>query len=130
MPLSFNHQKIVQEFYIEAFDIWGEIFNDQPLISQGYLIHLTTSKSSSLVGFNDLSFRFSTENHWKYQIEGSLEELTIKLRQFKNELLSLHEWKDFDQYAYIFLFIICKDNKYQLLITSDSFDVSNIISLK
>lgn len=112
---------------LEIFNIEGKVFQDCSNVVLGYIFHFTIGKELHLDSIKDLS----TNGHWKYEFNDSLENLKKKLNKLKKELLfnSSKLLNEFDQFAYINLFIVQIDSQYKLLVTSDIFDVSKIILL-
>lgn len=114
---------------LEVFNIEGKIFKDYPNVIEGSIFHFTLGKS--LRNTISANYQFTIDFHWKHKITGSLDELKIKLENFKKELLNIDEniSNDIDQFGYINLFIIDNSKDYSLIISSDTFDVSKLISL-
>lgn len=120
----------VLEYQLELFGIQGDFFQNYADVVNGYLFHFTLG--SSIMTWDQPDFKFSLEFHWKHEIFGNLEDLQAKLEAFKQALLVVDSkvYEDIDQFAYIHLFIVPKDNQYQLVISSDTFNISKIINLK
>lgn len=117
----------VIDYYLELFSIQGNVFSEYQNVTKGYMFHFSLKDSNDLLD----NFVFSLSNHWKYEMRGSLDELKIKLEEFKDKLLNVNtdKYKDIDQFAYINLFIIFENNEYKLVISSDTFDVSKLIKI-
>ena len=117
----------VLDYYLELFSIQGNVFSEYSNVTKGYMFHFSLKDSNDLLD----NFVFSLSNHWKCEMRGSLDELKIKLEEFKDKLLNVNtdKYKDIDQFAYINLFIIFQNNEHKLVISSDTFDVSKLIKI-
>ena len=130
MNFTSREQYEVLSYPLEVCGIQGDIFENYPEVIKGYMFHF--SLGDSLLDYVENDFKFPLGYHWKKSITGSLDELKIKLEVFKQALLTINEnhYEGLDQFASINLFIISKDNQYQLVITSDTFDISKMINLE
>lgn len=114
--------------YLEVVNIRGNVFENYPPVTKGYLFHF--SASESIIHTNH--FYFSIEYHWKHTFFGSFEKLKKAMEDIKEQLLLKKHilYENTDMFSYVHLFITESENKqYQLLITSDTFDISKIIDL-
>jgi hypothetical protein len=135
MNAIYNGTHEVFNIKTSVFSIDGEFFQDYPSVIKGYLFHFTFS--DRIHTFDDPNFRFYIGDHWKYEINGSLEFLEHKLENLKNEffkhgLLNINKdiYDAIDQFGYVNFFIIPKDEQYQLIVSSDTFDISKLIDLE
>lgn len=127
--LSNENYQIDEYYQLEVLGIAGDYYQNYPTVVNGYVFHFHLGHSLML--WNDSDFKFSLEHHWSHFIPGTLEELTIKLETFKTSLLGLqHKLKEhIDQFGYIHMFIVKRDNDYGLTIASDSFRMTSLMKL-
>lgn len=127
MTILTNQEFKISDFTLEVLNVEGKILRDYPDVVSGYVFHFTLGANK--IGYEDI--QLFIEYDWKHTITGSLESLTAKLENFKEQLLSVHPdvYETIDQFGNITLCIMDQDNTHQLLISSDTFDVSKIIDL-
>lgn len=133
MNLTSREQFEILNYPLEVCGIQGNIFENYPEVIKGYIFHFSLGDSLlDYVDYLENEFKFPLAYHWKKSITGSLDELKIKLEVFKQALLTINEnhYEGLDKFAFINIFIISKDNQYQLVITSDTFDISKMINLE
>jgi len=129
MKIMSNELFKVLAYNVNLLNVKGDVFNGYPDVISGYIFHYTVG--NPLIISDESNFKFHIDFDWKKEISGSLEELQIKLEKFKNELLVINKnlYDNIDQFASINLFIVHENNQYELIISSDTFDVSELINL-
>ena len=117
---------------LEVLNFKGDSFIDFPEVEHGIVYHFTLK--DSIMNWIDDDYRFNLKFHLKHSIFGTLDALKEKLHHFHQEILrqkdALHD--DTDQFAYIFNFIVYNQEKqsYELILSSDSFDLSKVLDIK
>lgn len=127
MALLSKQRFNIFDYHVEVVKIQGDLFENYATVVSGYVFHFSLSDSIVM----SENSRFSIELDSKQTIISSLEELEVKLEKYKAALLNIDKktYEDIDQYAYIYLFIVPKDEQYQLIVASETFDVSQLINL-
>lgn len=127
MALLSKQRFNIFDYHLEVVKIQGDLVENYATVVSGYVFHFSLSDSIVM----SENSRFSIELDSKQTIIGSLEELEVKLEKYKAALLDIDEktCEYIDQYAYIYLFIVPKDEQYQLIVASETFDVSQLINL-
>ncbi len=117
---------------LEVLNFKGDSFVEFPTVKNGIVYHFTLK--DSIMNWIDDDYRFNLKFHTKHSILGELNSLQEKLNNFHEEILKhkdvLHN--ETDQFSYIFNFIIFNNekNSYELILSSDTFDLSKLLDIK
>lgn len=127
--LSTKKYEVDPYFNLEVLSINNQSIQNFPPIHKGYIFHFSVGENT--LDNLDQTFQLSLANSWKLYSPGSLNILEKKLEQFKGIFLeNKNLFVEFvDQFGYLVLFIVEGKDGYELVISSDSFGVDQIVPL-
>lgn len=127
--LSITKSNVNPYFNLEVLTIDKQSIKSFPPIHKGYIFHF--SAGDNTLDNLDENFQLSLAHSWKLSSPGPLNILENNLESFKERFFNLKNlFVDFvDQFAYLVFFIVKNTDGYELVISSDSFGIDQIVPL-
>lgn len=127
--LSTQKYKVDTYYNLEVVSITHQSIQNYPSIHKGYILHFSVSDNT----LQDLAddFQFSLAHSWKISSPGPLEKLEQDLEKFKHTFVEMKNYfaEFVDQFGYLVLFIVQGVDGYELIISSDSFGIDQVVPL-